>query len=97
MEGSAIMEDLTDCLVILGAQQVRAGIWVYVKGFVELQFRIHSSQRTKILLHLPSTPIIEHSSSLVFGPYPAFLNPPVCAPFGPIISLLIRAGRHQQT
>ncbi|KAI9637031.1 putative tubulin folding cofactor C [Dioszegia hungarica] len=60
MEGSAIMEGLEDCLVILGAQQ----------------FRIHSSRSTTILLHVPSTPIIEHCSALAFGPYPLFLQQP---------------------
>lgn len=39
-----------------------------------LQFRIHSSSRAILLLHIPSNPIIEHSSSLRFGRYPSSLR-----------------------
>lgn len=47
-----------------------------------LQFRIHSSRSTTILLHVPSTPIIEHCSALAFGPYPSFLQQPVSSTLG---------------
>jgi hypothetical protein len=39
-----------------------------------LQFRIHSSSCAILLLHIPSNPIIEHSSSLRFGRYPSDLR-----------------------
>jgi hypothetical protein len=39
-----------------------------------VQFRMHTSTRTKILLHVPSVPVIEHSASLAFGHYPQTLG-----------------------
>ena len=38
------------------------------------QFRIHSSSHAILLLHIPSNPILEHSSSLRFGRYPTDLR-----------------------
>lgn len=39
-----------------------------------MQFRIHSSTHTTILLHVQSTPIIEHSSSLYIGAFPTHID-----------------------
>ncbi|WVQ95661.1 hypothetical protein IAU59_002759 [Kwoniella sp. CBS 9459] len=55
--GSALLDEVEECVLILGAQQ----------------FRIHSSTRTTILLHVASLPVIEHSKDLVFGAYPSVL------------------------
>ncbi|WWD20723.1 hypothetical protein CI109_105199 [Kwoniella shandongensis] len=59
MGGSAMLSNLEQCLVVVGAQQ----------------FRMHSSRDTTILLHVGSLPVIEHSTRLRFGPYPSFLLP----------------------
>ncbi|WVF68190.1 hypothetical protein IAT40_002955 [Kwoniella sp. CBS 6097] len=58
--GSALLDEVYGCVLVLGAQQ----------------FRIHSSSTTTILLHVASLPVIEHSKDLVFGPYPSALLSP---------------------
>ncbi|OXC87004.1 tubulin folding cofactor C [Cryptococcus neoformans] len=57
LPGSAMLSEMVDCLVIVGAQQ----------------FRIHSSTNTKVLLNVASLPVIEHCTNLAFGAYPSFL------------------------
>ncbi|WVQ85934.1 hypothetical protein IAT38_008102 [Cryptococcus sp. DSM 104549] len=59
LPGSAMLSDLVDCLVVVGAQQ----------------FRMHSSTHTSVLLHVASLPVIEHSKDLKFGGYPSQLLP----------------------
>ncbi|ODN99535.1 hypothetical protein L198_03379 [Cryptococcus wingfieldii CBS 7118] len=59
LPGSAMLSDLDNCLVVVGAQQ----------------FRMHSSTKTKVLLNVASLPVIEHSQNLTFGPYPDLLLP----------------------
>ncbi|WRT70706.1 uncharacterized protein IL334_007704 [Kwoniella shivajii] len=55
--GSALLDDVQDCLLVLGCQQ----------------FRIHSSTNTTVLLNVASLPIIEYSKSMKFGSYPTSL------------------------
>ncbi|KAE8541355.1 hypothetical protein D1P53_002714 [Cryptococcus gattii VGV] len=57
LPGSAMLSEMVDCLVIVGAQQ----------------FRIHSSINTQVLLNVASLPVIEHCTNLAFGAYPPFL------------------------
>ncbi|KAL0253742.1 hypothetical protein I308_101118 [Cryptococcus tetragattii IND107] len=57
LPGSAMLSEMVDCLVIVGAQQ----------------FRIHSSTNTQVLLNVASLPVIEHCTNLAFGAYPPFL------------------------
>lgn len=57
LPGSAMLSEMVDCLVIVGAQQ----------------FRIHSSTNTQVLLNVASLPVIEHCTNLAFGPCPLFL------------------------
>lgn len=49
-----MLSDLNDCIVALGAQQ----------------FRLHTSTRSTLLLHVSSFPIIEHCEQVRFGAYP---------------------------
>ncbi|OCF33655.1 hypothetical protein I316_04729 [Kwoniella heveanensis BCC8398] len=58
--GSALLDEVEGCVLILGAQQ----------------FRIHSSSHATILLHVASLPVIEYSNNLTFGGYPSVLLPP---------------------
>ncbi|ADV19801.1 Tubulin folding cofactor C, putative [Cryptococcus gattii WM276] len=81
LPGSAMLSEMVDCLVIVGAQQVCVpsffsfhfpGVVRSLKSFVE-QFRIHSSTNTQVLLNVASLPVIEHCTNLAFGAYPPFL------------------------
>lgn len=78
LPGSAMLSEMVDCLVIVGAQQVCVPCFFYfpggspLKSFVE-QFRIHSSTNTQVLLNVASLPVIEHCTNLAFGAYPPFL------------------------
>lgn len=84
LPGSAMLSEMVDCLVIVGAQQVRKIVFFFffscgekadfqkIDLFLE-QFRIHSSTNTKVLLNVASLPVIEHCTNLAFGAYPSFL------------------------
>lgn len=78
LPGSAMLSEMVDCLVIVGAQQVCVFFFLFIspgfplKSFVE-QFRIHSSTNTQVLLNVASLPVIEHCTNLAFGPCPLFL------------------------
>ncbi|KAJ3999723.1 tubulin binding cofactor C-domain-containing protein [Lentinula boryana] len=55
LEGSIILHDLTNCVVVVSCHQ----------------FRMHSSQNIDVYLSIQSNPIIEHCSGIRFGPYPS--------------------------
>jgi hypothetical protein len=83
IKGSVMLSGLQDCVVIVGAQQVSLVIGMDgddtglgTDGWA--QFRIHTSNDVRVLLHVASLPVIEHSTNLLFGPYPsALLSDPV--------------------
>ncbi|KAJ3722705.1 tubulin binding cofactor C-domain-containing protein [Lentinula guzmanii] len=56
LEGSIILHDLANCVVVVSCHQ---------------QFRMHSSQNIDVYLSIQSNPIIEHCSGIRFGPYPS--------------------------
>ncbi|KAF9476038.1 hypothetical protein BDN70DRAFT_863858 [Pholiota conissans] len=62
VEGSALLHDMVNCVIVLGCHQ----------------FRMHSSKNIDVLLSISSTPIIEDCSSIRFGYYPTsfHLSPP---------------------
>ncbi|KAJ3786061.1 tubulin binding cofactor C-domain-containing protein [Lentinula aff. detonsa] len=55
LEGSIILHDLANCVVVVSCHQ----------------FRMHSSQNIDVYLSIQSNPIIEHCSGIRFGPYPS--------------------------
>ncbi|KAJ4490013.1 tubulin binding cofactor C-domain-containing protein [Lentinula aciculospora] len=59
LEGSAILHDLVNCVVVVRCHQ----------------FRMHSSQDIDVYLSIQSNPIIEHCSSIRFAPYPSTFPP----------------------
>ncbi|KAJ3768321.1 tubulin binding cofactor C-domain-containing protein [Lentinula raphanica] len=59
LEGSIILHDLTNCLVVVGCHQ----------------FRMHSSKNIDVYLSIQSNPIIEHCNGIRFGPYPSGFAP----------------------
>ncbi|KAJ9125689.1 hypothetical protein QFC22_000652 [Naganishia vaughanmartiniae] len=81
--GSVMMHALEKVLVITACQQVCLG-HLQQRGRFALfadwgpgnarQFRIHESEDAVLLLSIPSNPIIEHASHLVFGRYPRSLS-----------------------
>ncbi|KAF8186413.1 tubulin binding cofactor C-domain-containing protein [Pholiota molesta] len=59
VEGSALLHDMFNCVVVLGCHQ----------------FRMHSSKNIDVLLSISSTPIIEDCTSIRFGHYPPSFHP----------------------
>ncbi|PVF96928.1 TBCC-domain-containing protein [Serendipita vermifera] len=53
VEGSALIHDCEQCVFVLACRQ----------------FRIHTSSRTDVYMHVLSTPILEKCSNMRFGPY----------------------------
>ncbi|PPQ96074.1 hypothetical protein CVT26_004706 [Gymnopilus dilepis] len=61
IQGSALLHDLTRCIIVLGCHQ----------------FRMHSSERIDVLLYISSNPIIEDCRNIRFTKYPnSFLRAP---------------------
>ncbi|KAJ4496010.1 tubulin binding cofactor C-domain-containing protein [Lentinula edodes] len=61
LDGSVILHDLINCIVVVKCHQ----------------FRMHSSRSTDVYLSIQSNPIIEHCHSIRFGPYPATFSPTI--------------------
>ncbi|KAF8884211.1 tubulin binding cofactor C-domain-containing protein, partial [Gymnopilus junonius] len=57
--GSALLHDLIQCTIVLGSHQ----------------FRMHSSKKTDVFLHIFSNPIIEDCSGIRFTQYPTYFLP----------------------
>ncbi|KAF9530526.1 tubulin binding cofactor C-domain-containing protein [Crepidotus variabilis] len=53
-EGSALLHDLSNCVIVLGSHQ----------------FRMHTSRDVDVFLDIGSNPIIEHCQNVRFGGYP---------------------------
>jgi len=58
LEGSVILHDLLNCIVVVKCHQ----------------FRMHNSKETDVYIFIQSNPTIEHCSSIRFGPYPSILS-----------------------
>ncbi|KAI0089468.1 tubulin binding cofactor C-domain-containing protein [Irpex rosettiformis] len=58
IEGSALLHDMKNCMIILGCHQ----------------FRMHTSIDIRVHLAIQSNPIIEHCSSVTFASYPSSLQ-----------------------
>ncbi|TEB26814.1 TBCC-domain-containing protein [Coprinellus micaceus] len=58
-EGSALIHDVKNCVLVLGCHQ----------------FRMHTSTHADVYLHITSKPIIETCSNIRFATYPARLAP----------------------
>ncbi|KAF9557807.1 TBCC-domain-containing protein [Agrocybe pediades] len=60
IEGSALLHDLSQCIIVLGSHQ----------------FRMHSSKQIDVFLSISSNPIIEDCNAIRFAQYPkALLSP----------------------
>ncbi|KAJ3880708.1 tubulin binding cofactor C-domain-containing protein [Lentinula edodes] len=59
LDGSVILHDLINCIVVVKCHQ----------------FRMHSSKSTDVYLSIQSNPIIEHCHRIQFAPYPASFSP----------------------
>ncbi|KAH9481509.1 Tubulin-folding cofactor C [Psilocybe cubensis] len=59
IEGSALLHDMSNCILVLGSHQ----------------FRMHSSKKIDIFLAISSNPIIEHCNAIRFSRYPSTLMP----------------------
>ena len=75
VDGSALLENISGCIVILGCHQVRFYQRIY--DFFEIlkiplveQFRMHSSTKVDVFLSVSSNPIIETCSQIRFSQYP---------------------------
>ncbi|KAI0058371.1 TBCC-domain-containing protein [Artomyces pyxidatus] len=55
IKGSALLHNLTRCIIVVGCHQ----------------FRMHTSTDVRVHLSISSNPIIEHCSGIAFAPYPA--------------------------
>lgn len=73
MQGSAMLSHLDDCVVVLSAQQVSARTKIFSTMSLILQFRMHNSSDTTVLLGVASVPIIEGCRKLRIGAYPEVL------------------------
>lgn len=58
MAGSAMLSDVTRCVVLVGAQQ----------------FRLHTTRDTVVMLYVPSLPVIEGCDGVMVGAYPGSLG-----------------------
>lgn len=81
--GSVLLQQLEDCVVVVGAHQVsRAGVSRHDRSFdVPVtrsgnQFRLHDSYRCSVLLATQSIATIEKSTDIKFGGYPEELRLP---------------------
>lgn len=74
IDGSALLENISGCIIILGCHQVRYQIFCahfkYFKYLNYEQFRMHSSTRVDVFLSVSSNPIIETCSQIRFSQYP---------------------------
>ncbi|KAJ3921240.1 tubulin binding cofactor C-domain-containing protein [Lentinula edodes] len=61
LDGSVILHDLINCIVVVKCHQ----------------FRMHSSKGIDVYLSIQSNPIIEHCHSIQFAPYPATFSPTI--------------------
>ncbi|GBE83465.1 tubulin binding cofactor C-domain-containing protein [Sparassis latifolia] len=64
IEGSALLHDLTRCVIVLGCHQ----------------YRMHTSSNVDVYLHVPSDPIIEHCTGIRFTGYPRSLHAAAYSP-----------------
>lgn len=58
VQGSAMIHDMNNCIIVLGCHQ----------------FRMHTSTQVDIYLFIESNPIIEHCTKLRFASYPSALS-----------------------
>ncbi|KAI9060089.1 hypothetical protein FKP32DRAFT_1595827 [Trametes sanguinea] len=58
ISGSALLHDITNCVIALGSRQ----------------FRMHTSTRVDVYISIASNPIIEHCSAIRFADYPSCLR-----------------------
>ncbi|KAF8830301.1 hypothetical protein HHX47_DHR2000700 [Lentinula edodes] len=80
LDGSVILHDLINCIVVVKCHQVSSEssspAIVPPTNFGE-QFRMHSSKSIDVYLSIQSNPIIEHCHSIQFAPYPATFSPTI--------------------
>ncbi|KAG8814196.1 hypothetical protein FRC17_001253 [Serendipita sp. 399] len=60
VEGSALIHDCVDCIIAVACHQ----------------FRIHTSARTDVYLHVTSLPVLEKCTAMRFAPYPSLSTSP---------------------
>ncbi|KZT04949.1 TBCC-domain-containing protein [Laetiporus sulphureus 93-53] len=71
IEGSALLHDLSRCVIVLGCHQ----------------YRMHTSSQTDVYIAVSSKPIIEHCTNIRFSLYPAPLRSADTNPMGNNLSV----------
>jgi hypothetical protein len=69
IEGSALLHEFKDCIIVLGCHQVREASSSNFRDSGNSQFRMHNSNSVDVYLHVTSKPIIERCTVVRFAPY----------------------------